>query len=95
MFEILGSSVSGSILAAIATIFCFVAVWFWRHGADSRERSRFAVTFGNEVGKDDSGNLNEGCGKFIQYTCVMILQPSFTFDRYTPLYCIASGARDL
>jgi hypothetical protein len=55
MFEILGSNVSGSILAAIATIFCFVAVWFWRHGADARERSRFAVTFGNEMEKDDSG----------------------------------------
>ena len=52
MFEGLGSNVSGSILAAIATVFCFVAVWFWRHGADARERSRFAVTFNDGMGKE-------------------------------------------
>ena len=54
MFDDLGSNVSGSILAAIATIFCFVAVWFWRHGADARERSTFAVTFGNAMEKNAS-----------------------------------------
>lgn len=59
MFEGLGSNVSGSILAAIATVFCFVAVWFWRHGADARERSRFAVTFGDGTEKDDDSEESQ------------------------------------
>jgi hypothetical protein len=53
MFEGLGSNVSGSILAAIATVYCFIALWFWRNGAGSRERSRFAVTFGDGMGKEE------------------------------------------
>ena len=52
MFEILGSNVSGSILAAVATVYCLVALWFWRNGARARERSRFAVTFGDGMGKE-------------------------------------------
>jgi hypothetical protein len=44
MFVGLGSNVSGSILAAIATAFCGIAVWFWNHGAKARERSKYAVS---------------------------------------------------
>jgi hypothetical protein len=54
MFMGLGSNVSGSILASIATAFCAIAVWFWRNGTSARERSRFAVSYGNvdEMGKE-------------------------------------------
>jgi hypothetical protein len=44
MFVGLGSNVSGSILAAIATAFCGIAVWFWNRGAKARERSKYAVS---------------------------------------------------
>ena len=44
MFKGLGSNVSGSILATIATAFCGIAVWFWNYGAKARERSKFAVS---------------------------------------------------
>lgn len=48
MFMGLGSNVSGSILASIATAFCAIAVWFWMNGTSARERSRFAVSYGSE-----------------------------------------------
>lgn len=44
MFSGLGSNVSGSILAAIATLFCFIAAWFWKYGAKARERSKYAIS---------------------------------------------------
>jgi hypothetical protein len=44
MFVGLGSNLSGSILAAIATAFCGIAVWFWNYGAKARERSKYAVS---------------------------------------------------
>lgn len=44
MFMGLGSNISGSILAAIATAFCGIAVWFWIYGAKARERSKYAVS---------------------------------------------------
>jgi len=43
MFSDLGSNTAGSILAGIATIFCFIAFWFWKRGASVRERSEYAV----------------------------------------------------
>jgi hypothetical protein len=52
MFSGLGGNVSGSILACIASVFCIVAVWFWKNGARARERSRYAVRFGGAVGKE-------------------------------------------
>jgi hypothetical protein len=62
MFEGLGSNVSGSILAAIATVYCFVALWFWRNGASARERSRFAVTFGAGMGKEEARGSEQSIG---------------------------------
>jgi len=43
MFSNLGSNVAGSILAVIATLFCFIALWFWKNGAKTREKSKYAV----------------------------------------------------
>lgn len=43
MFSNLGSNIAGSILAGIATTFCFIAFWFWRRGASVREKSKYAV----------------------------------------------------
>jgi hypothetical protein len=54
MFKGLGSNVSGSILASIATVFCFIAMWFWKNGTRARERSRFAVSYDDEIDKDGS-----------------------------------------
>jgi hypothetical protein len=54
MFVGLGSNVSGSILAAIATAFCGIAVWFWFYGTEARERSEFAVS---ETGAEDEWGL--------------------------------------
>lgn len=62
MFEGLGSNVSGSILAAVATVYCLVALWFWRNGARARERSRFAVTFGDGMGKEESRGSEQSVG---------------------------------
>jgi len=62
MFEGLGSNVSGSILAAVATVYCFVALWFWRNGASARERSRFAVTFGEGMGKEEARGSEQSIG---------------------------------
>jgi len=49
MFVGLRSNISGSILAAIATAFCGIAVWFWHYGAKARERSRYAVSETDET----------------------------------------------
>jgi hypothetical protein len=54
MFKGLGSNISGSILAAIATVFCGVTAWFWKYGAKARERSKYAVS---EVGTANSWSL--------------------------------------
>ena len=43
MFSNLGSNVAGSILAIIATLFCFIAFWFWKNGAKTREKSKYTV----------------------------------------------------
>lgn len=45
MFTNLGSNIAGSVLASIATVFCFIADWFWKYGARTREASKFAVSF--------------------------------------------------
>lgn len=39
LYDNLGNNIAGSVLAAIATLYCFVAVAFWRYGARMRERS--------------------------------------------------------
>ena len=52
MFSGLGSNISGSILAAIATVFCFIALWFWKNAVHAREKSRFAVSDEGEIQKD-------------------------------------------
>jgi len=54
MFTGLGSNVSGSILAAIATAFCGIAVWFWNYGVKARERSKYAVS---EPGTAESSSM--------------------------------------
>jgi hypothetical protein len=54
MFTGLGSNVSGSILASIATVFCFIAFWFWKNGTSAREKSRFAVSYDDEMNKEGS-----------------------------------------
>lgn len=55
MFSGLGSNISGSILAAIASVFCFIAAWFWKSGANARERSKYAVGFVGATEKEESG----------------------------------------
>jgi MFS family permease len=42
MFSVLGGNVAGSILAAVATLFCVTPWVFWRYGRVLRERSPFA-----------------------------------------------------
>lgn len=55
MFKNLGSNVAGSILAIIATLFCFIAYWFWRNGAQTREKSKYAV----HIEKDENEENEE------------------------------------
>ena len=43
MFSNLGSNIAGSVLAGIATIFCFITFWFYKRAATTRERSKYAV----------------------------------------------------
>ncbi len=57
MFTGLGSNVAASILAGLATIFCFVAAWFWRYGAQIRESSRFAVKIERSEGLKEDDRL--------------------------------------
>ena len=55
IFSGLGSNVDASILAAVATVFCGVAAWFWMYGATTREASPFAVSLeGREEHEGDS-----------------------------------------
>jgi hypothetical protein len=57
MFSGLGANVAVSILAAIATMFCGVAIWFWMCGAQMREASRFAVSIeSTELGEESEMN---------------------------------------
>ncbi|KAK5947121.1 hypothetical protein PMZ80_001268 [Knufia obscura] len=43
MFSNLGSNLAGTVLAIIATIFCFITFWFYKRAAITRENSKFAV----------------------------------------------------
>lgn len=55
MFKGLGANVAGSILAALATVFCITPVVFLRYGKTLRERSKFArysVKVNEEHGDD-------------------------------------------
>jgi len=45
MFQGLGSNVSGSILASIASIFCFTALWFCQNNKGIRESSSYATHY--------------------------------------------------
>ncbi|TLD36375.1 putative MFS multidrug transporter [Venturia nashicola] len=49
IFKSLGNNVAASMLAAIATAYCFFAFTFWRYGEKPRERSLWAKK--NERGK--------------------------------------------
>jgi hypothetical protein len=51
MFSGLGSNAAGSILAAIATVFCITPIIFLRYGRKLRERSEFA-RYSVEVNKE-------------------------------------------
>jgi len=42
MFTGLGSNVAGSVIAAVATLFCVMPFVFFRYGKSMREKSRFA-----------------------------------------------------
>lgn len=42
MFHGLGNNVAGSILAALATVYCIAPVVLWKYGKRIRARSRFA-----------------------------------------------------
>lgn len=43
-FSGLGANVAASILAAIATLYCGVAIWFWKRAVQIREASHFAAS---------------------------------------------------
>ncbi|KAK3629308.1 hypothetical protein LTR56_013033 [Elasticomyces elasticus] len=53
MFSGLRSNRAASILAAVATVFCGVAVWFWMYGEATREASPVAVSL--EGHEEDGG----------------------------------------
>ncbi|KAK5087798.1 hypothetical protein LTR05_002013 [Lithohypha guttulata] len=48
MFTNLGSNIAGSVLAGIATIFCFIMYWFYKRAEITREKSKYAVHTGHE-----------------------------------------------
>ncbi|KAI5360412.1 Putative major facilitator superfamily, MFS transporter superfamily [Septoria linicola] len=48
LYEGLGSNVSGSIVASVATIFVLIALWFWAYGPHIRQRSPIASTVSKE-----------------------------------------------
>lgn len=54
MFSNLGPNVAGSVLAGVATLFCFIAFWFWRSGPAIREQSEYAVHV--EEGDDNTNS---------------------------------------
>lgn len=55
MFKNLGSNIATSILAIIATLFCGIALWFMKYGAQFREKSKYAVSMEDDEDekKDD------------------------------------------
>lgn len=55
----LGSNIAGSVLAGIATIFCFIAFWFYMRAAKTREKSNYAVHIG--IGEGEESVVSQGC----------------------------------
>ncbi|KAK4898336.1 hypothetical protein LTR49_027818 [Elasticomyces elasticus] len=53
MFSGPRSNAAASILAAVATVFCGVSVWFWMYGEATREASPVAVSL--EGHEEDEG----------------------------------------
>ncbi|SMR64318.1 unnamed protein product [Zymoseptoria tritici ST99CH_3D1] len=58
MFTNLGSNISTSILAIIATVFVGIAIWFWFYAAKIRESSSWAVSVnGKDDGEEERKNI--------------------------------------
>jgi len=60
MYEGLGNNVATSVVAAVATLFCFTPVVFLRYGRGLRERSKWAVK-GEEALRDENYHRGKGC----------------------------------